>query len=73
MTAVSRERAERISRAHACSHCKEYTFKRLTVKEAPKSIEQELGAIWVSVRTCGVCGYQGEIGIEADGDIVFES
>ena len=73
MTGISQERAERISRAHACSHCKEYSFKKLTVKPAPKSIEEELGVTWVSVRICGVCGHQGEIGIQPDGDIVFES
>jgi hypothetical protein len=70
---ISRERAERIAKAHVCSHCKEYSFKKLVVKPAPQSIEQELGAIWIAVRICGVCGHQGEIGIEADGDVVFES
>lgn len=73
MAKITRERAERIAKAHVCSHCKEYSFKKLTVKEAPESIEQELGAVWIAVRICGVCGYHGEIGIEADGDIVFES
>jgi len=70
---VTRERAERIAKAHACTHCKEYSYKRLTVKPAPESITTELGAIWIATKTCGVCGYQSEIGIEADGDIVFES
>jgi transcription elongation factor Elf1 len=70
---ITRERAERIAKAHACSRCKEYTFKKLTVKPAPKSIEDELKAAWIAVRICGVCGHHGELGLEADGDIVFES
>jgi hypothetical protein len=70
---ITRERAERIAKAHACSRCKEYTFKKLTVKPASKSIEDELKAVWVAVRVCGVCGHHGELGLEADGDIVFES
>lgn len=73
MAPITRERAERIAKAHVCSHCKEYSFKKLVVKPAPKSIVDELGAVWIAVRICGVCGHQGELGIEADGDVVFES
>ena len=73
MSRIPRERAERIARGHACSHCKEYSYRKLVVKPAPQSIEKELGAIWIAVRTCGVCDYQSELGIEADGDIVYES
>ncbi|MCC7002864.1 MAG: hypothetical protein IT357_11975 [Gemmatimonadaceae bacterium] len=73
MAAITRERAERIGKSHACTHCKEYSFKKLVVKPAPESITAELGAVWVVTRTCGVCGYQSELGLEADGDIVFES
>lgn len=73
MTAISRERAERIAKGHACSRCNEYSYRKLTVKPAPDSIREELGAVWIATRICGVCGHQGEIGIEADGDIVFES
>lgn len=73
MSDISRERAERIAKGHACSHCNEYSYRKLTVKPAPDSVRTELGAIWIAVKTCGVCGYQSELGIEADGDIVFES
>lgn len=73
MTAISRERAERIAKAHVCVSCKEYSFKKLVVKPAPKSIEEELGVIWIAVRICGVCAHQGEVGIEADGDVVYET
>ncbi len=73
MAPITRERAERIARAHACSSCQEYNFRKLTVKPAPKSIVDELGAVWIAVKICGVCGHHGELGLEADGDIVFES
>ncbi len=73
MAKITRERAERIAKAHACSHCKEYSFKKLTAKPAPESIVKELGAAWIVVRVCGVCAYHSEIGLQDDGDLVFES
>lgn len=73
MATITRERAERIAKGHACSHCNEYTFQKLTVKPAPKAIKDELGVVWVVVKLCGVCKHQEEIGIAADGDIVYES
>ena len=73
MVKITRERAERIAKAHVCRHCSEYTFKSLTAKPAPESIVTELGAAWIVTRVCGVCGDHGEIGIQDDGDIVFES
>lgn len=72
MTPISRERAERIAKAHACAHCQEYSFRRLVVKPAPDSIARELAVAWIAVRTCGVCNVQSELGIQDDGDIVFE-
>jgi len=71
LASITRERAERIARAHACERCKEYTYKRLVVKPASASITEELGALWVAQKTCGVCGLQQELGIDDDGDIVF--
>ncbi|HRN53387.1 MAG TPA: hypothetical protein PK788_07815 [Gemmatimonadaceae bacterium] len=73
MAKISRERAERIAKAHACSHCKEYSYRRLSVKPAAKAIKDELGAAWVATKTCGVCDHTEEIGIAADGDIVYAS
>ncbi len=72
MSKITRERAEKVARGHACSHCNEYSYRKLTVKPAPLSIEKELGAVWIAVRICGICDYQSELGIQADGDIVFE-
>jgi len=68
---LTKERAERIAKAHACSSCKEYTYRRLTVKPATQAIIEELGAVWIATRTCGVCEYKEEIGIADDGDVVY--
>lgn len=68
---LSKERALLIAKAHACSHCKEYTYRRLTVKIAPKAITDELNAVWIATKTCGVCEYKEEIGIAEDGEVVF--
>ncbi len=69
--AVTKERAERIARGHACENCGEYTIKKLKVNEATASITEALKAVWVVKKTCGVCGMEQEIGIEEDGDIVY--
>ena len=71
MAPITRERAERIARAHACENCGEYTYKKLLVKPAPASIRDELAAVWIATKVCGVCGLQQEIGIDDDGDVVF--
>jgi transcription elongation factor Elf1 len=73
LAAITRERAERIARGHACENCGEYTYKKLVVKPAPDSIRDELQAIWIATKICGVCGLQQELGIDEDGDIVFAS
>jgi hypothetical protein len=70
---ITRERAERIARAHACARCGEYSFKKLVVKPAAAALREELGAVWVATKICGVCGLDQEIGIDDDGDVVFVS
>lgn len=60
-----------IARAHACSSCQEYNYRRLTVKAATAAIVKELGAAWIATKTCGVCDYQEEIGISDDGEVVY--
>ena len=72
-TSISRERAERIARGHACETCGEYTYKKLVVKAAPDSVRDELQAIWIATMLCGVCGRHQELGLDADGDVVFVS
>jgi hypothetical protein len=69
--AVSKERAERIAKGHACENCGEYTIKKLKVIAAPAAIAAELKAVWIAQKTCGVCGMEQEVGIDEDGDIVF--
>jgi hypothetical protein len=69
--AVTKERAERIAKGHACENCGEYTIKKLKVLTAPAAITEELKAVWIARKTCGVCGMEQEIGIDEDGDIVF--
>jgi hypothetical protein len=69
--AVTKERAERIARGHACENCGEYTIKKLKVTEASASIAEALKAVWLAKKTCGVCGMEQELGIDDDGDIVF--
>jgi hypothetical protein len=68
---ITRERAERIARAHACEHCQEYSFKKLVVKPAPAANKAEFNETWHAARICGVCGNHEEIGIDAEGDIVY--
>ncbi len=71
MPKLTKERAQKIARAHACSSCQEYTYRRLTVKEATAEVVKELGAVWIATKTCGVCNYKEEIGIADDGDVVY--
>ena len=73
MAAITRERAERIARAHACENCGEYTYKKLVVKPAAEAVRAELHAVWIATKICGVCGLQQELGIDEDGDVVFAS
>lgn len=70
-TSINKTRAERIGRAHACERCLEYSFKRLVVKPATPSHKSELGAVWMVSRTCGVCGLDSEIALDAEGDIIY--
>jgi hypothetical protein len=71
VAAITKARAEKIAKAHACSSCKEYSFRRLTVREATEAVRKELGAVWIATKTCGVCAYKEEIGIAEDGDVVY--
>ena len=70
---ISRDRAERIAKAHACENCGEYTYKRLVVKPSTQSMREEFNEVWHALKICGVCGLQQEMGIDADGDIIYVS
>jgi hypothetical protein len=73
VAAIPQERAERIAKSQACSNCNEYTFRKISVKPATAEVRKELGVEWVATRLCGVCKHLTEIGIAADGDVVYES
>jgi transcription elongation factor Elf1 len=71
LAAITRERAERIARAHACERCGEYSYKKLTVKPASEENREEFGEAWHAAKVCGVCGLHQELGIDAEGEIVY--
>ena len=60
-----------IARAHACTNCGEYSFKRLVVKPVAADDRGVLNEAWRADRVCGVCGHIEEVGIDEDGDIVY--
>ena len=68
---ITRERAERIARAHACVACREYTYRKIAIREATDALRQEFGETWHAVLVCGVCGTHQELGIDDDGDVVY--
>jgi transcription elongation factor Elf1 len=70
---ITRERAERIAKAHACENCGEYSYKRVSVKPASKRQKESLGVAWLAEKACGVCNAHHEMGISDDGDIVYVS
>ena len=73
MATITRERAERIARGHACENCGEYTYKKLVVKPAPESLREELRAQWIATKICGVCGHHQEMGFDEEGEVVYSS
>ena len=68
---ITQERAERIAKAHACENCGEYSYKKIVVRPATESGRTELGEAWHVTKICGVCGMEHEMGIDADGEIVY--
>ena len=71
MQTIPRERAERVARAHPCVRCREYSYKKVTVKPATPALQEALGEAWHATLVCGVCGTVQELGIDADGDVVY--
>jgi hypothetical protein len=35
------------------------------------SQHSELGSVWTVKRICGVCGLEGELALDAEGDILY--
>lgn len=73
MPKITKERAERIARSHACEVCGEYNYKKLAVKPASADMRRSLGVAWLAMKTCGVCDAIQELGINDEGDIVYVS
>ena len=73
MAKISRERAERIARSHACEHCQEYSYKKMSVKPASAAHRKTFNEAWHVVAVCGVCGLEQELGIAEDGEIIYVS
>lgn len=71
MREITPERAERIARSHACVNCREYSYKRVTVKPATDALKAEFNERWHVIAVCGVCGAEIELGIDDDGDIIY--
>jgi hypothetical protein len=68
---ISRERAERIARAHACRGCLEYSYRKVALKAGTDAVRDALGVVWTATLLCGVCGAEQELGIDDDGDVVY--
>ena len=73
MKRITRERAERIAKAHACENCGEYSYKRVSVKPASARLQESLGIVWSVEKICGVCNAHLEMGLDAEGAIVSMS
>jgi len=70
-TVITKERAERIAKGHACEHCGEYSYKKLTVRPATPSQRKELRETWHASKACGICGLEQEMGIDAEGEVLY--
>jgi transcription elongation factor Elf1 len=68
---ISKDRAERIAKAHACENCGEYSYKKLVVKPSTLSQKKELKETWHAFKICGVCGLEHEMGIDAEGEVLY--
>ena len=68
---ITKERAERVARAHACEHCGEYSYKKLTIKPASVANQKEFNEVWHCIKICGVCGREQELGIDGEGEIAY--
>lgn len=71
MAKTTQERAARIARAHACERCREYSYKKVTVKPATAAQREQFNELWHVAAICGVCSLESEMGIDADGEIIY--
>jgi hypothetical protein len=52
-------------------NCREYSYKKVTVKPAAKEHQKEFNEAWHATMVCGVCGSIQEMGIDPEGDVVY--
>lgn len=71
MSGITRDRAERIARAHACERCGEYSYKKVVVRPPSEAHREEFNEAWHAVMICGVCDLHQEMGIDEEGDILY--
>lgn len=71
MAGITRERADRIARAHACVGCQEYTYRKVSIARSGAQHGAVLGEKWHATLTCGVCGTRQELGLSADGEVLY--
>ncbi len=71
MRRISLARAEVIARSHACVRCGEYSYKKLSVREAAKEHQRDLNEAWHAILICGVCGAHQELGIDPEGEVLY--
>jgi transcription elongation factor Elf1 len=69
VSGISRERAERIARAHACGRCGEYSYKKVSVKAVEPADDHE--EAWHAAMVCGVCGLHQELALDREGEILY--
>lgn len=68
---ISKERAAKIAKAHACVHCGEYSYKKFRIKPATVANRAEFGEVWHCIKICGVCDAEQELGIDGEGEIAY--
>lgn len=68
---IDEERAERIARAHGCVRCGERNYKRVKVVPVSGGAPGEFEAAWRALLRCGVCGVESEVGLDAEGDVLY--
>ena len=73
MPSITQERAERVAKSHPCSRCGEYSYKRVRARAASAAQRESLQMAWEVQMICGVCDAHREMGIDDDGDVVYDA
>ena len=68
---ITEAQAEKIARAHGCVRCGEYSYKRVKVTPANLAAAEEFSESWHVTLRCGVCKAESELGLDAEGDVLY--